>query len=90
MARKCYVQSVKVLETHKGAGDRRREEDVEVKCKRRKECEGNAAEYEAGELLSIMIDPEYPEKQVRIGQQMHSETREAMGRVLKENRDMFA
>lgn len=37
-----------------------------------------------------MIHPEYPEKQVRIGQQMHPGTWEAVEQVLKENHDMFA
>lgn len=62
MARKCYVQSVRTLETYKRAGDGRREEDVEVERKRRKEGESKVAEYEPGELLTLMIDPRDPEK----------------------------
>lgn len=41
------------------------------------------AEYEPGELLTIMIDPRDPEKKVRVGQQMPLETREAVEQVLK-------
>lgn len=48
------------------------------------------AEYEACELLSIGVDPLCPEKQVRIGQRMDSDTRIAVERVLKANKHMFA
>lgn len=90
VARKCYVQSVRTLETYKRAGDGRQEKDVEVERKRRKEGKSSVAEYEPGELLAIMIDLENPEKQARVGQQMAQETRDAVENVLKDNCDMFA
>lgn len=53
VARRCYVQSVRAVETHKRVGDERKDEDMRLEHKRRKEGDVGVTEYETGELLSI-------------------------------------
>lgn len=39
-----------------------------------KEGGANVSEYEEGELMSIELDPKYPERKMRIGQRMDPDT----------------